>query len=475
MARLTWMERVGMAVTGVVLSVLFWTMLCTAPAIPWNVARLAPSFALARGLPIYVLRDSGAQLGWVYGPVFPLWLLPAGMFDNPTAGFMVAIALNAVAVVVPLWILFHAISEGRRSLAVQMTLFATVLLLANPLTNVGFYIVHVDALCIGWALVACTALHARVFRGWRPGFPLAAAALALSVATKQVSVILVPATIIWLWFEGHRKLIGSWIFWLGSVCGSMAMLCFLFFGAEELLFNAWLLFSRMPWRGGWAQLVANIADLLGYAWLWLVAGMGGAILLKSQRLRPTVPAAALARLLCWIALIQAPMGLMASLLVDAGLNSIHAPVYLLMAILVIGGSALAQAGNAMEVDGPRRLRLLFGVLCLTGLVASIYIGHKRGIAWKPDQTQAQLLAIVRRDPGKVYMPWNPIVTIIAERKIYPFDEGLRYLWMAKLEPPRAAIQAAVPEGAFILYQEPCQSHFALNYFGKDQRNPAVDR
>ena len=67
------------------------------------------------------------------------------------------------------------------------------------------------------------------------------------------------------------------------------------------------------------------------------------------------------------------------------------------------------------------------------------------------------------------------MTIISDRKVYPFDEGLRYLWMARLEPPRAVIQAAVPKGAFILYQEPSQSHFALNYFGKDQRDPPVDR
>jgi hypothetical protein len=169
------------------------------------------------------------------------------------------------------------------------------------------------------------------------------------------------------------------------------------------------------------------------------------------------------------------MGLAASLLVDAGINSIHAPVYLLVAMLVVGGSAAMQPDGTLETGGIRRLRFMLGGLCFVGMVAAAHIVWQRQIVWKPDRSQEVLLAIVRRDPGKVYLPWNPLVTIIAERKIYPFDEGLRYLWMARLEPPRAAIQAAVPEGAFILYQEPCQSHFALNYFGKDQRNPAVDR
>ena len=461
-----------MAVIGLFLTALFWSMLCTAPAIPWNVARLAPSFALARGLPIYVLRDSGAHLGWVYGPVFPLWFLPAGLTDNPTLGIMIAVALNAVAMVVPMWIVFRALSGMPRNLAVLLTLFGTVLLLANPLTSIAFYIIHVDGLCVGWALVACAALHARVFRDWRPGFPLAAAALALSVATKQVSVVLVPATLVWLWREGHRNLIGSWIFWLVSICGSLAMLCFLFFGAEELLFNAWLLFSRMPWRGGWGQLGTNLADLASATWLWTATGVAGFFFLKSSRLRPSGPAASFARLLGWIALIQAPMGLTASLLVDAALNSIHAPTYLMVAVLVLGGSVFMQPGGT---DGSRRIRFMMGLLAIAGIVTTVHILRSRPLAWKPDRGQEQLLAIARSTPGKVYLPWNPLVTIIADRKVYPFDEGLRYLWMAGLEPPRAAIRAAVPKDAFILYQEPSQSHFALNYFGKDQRTPAVDR
>jgi hypothetical protein len=474
--KLTPLEKTGLAAAGLFLATLFWSMLCTGPAIPWNIARLAPSFALARGLPVYVLRDSGAHLGWVYGPVMPLWFLPAGLMDNPTTGIMIAIGLNAVALVAPLWIVFRAMLGTRRNLAGQFTVLATILLLANPLTNVAFYIVHVDGLCVGFALVACAALHARIYRAWRPGFPIAAAALALSVATKQVSVILVPATLLWMWREGHGKLAGAWIFWLGSICGSMAMLAFLAFGAEELLFNAVLLFSRMPWRGGWGQLGINLLELTGYGWLWVVAGIAGALLLRREGLRPAGPAAAFARLLGWIALIQAPMGLTASLLVDAGLNSIHAPVYLLIAILVIGGSALASSPEtAAATNGPRRLRLLVGLLLVAGMASSAYVATRRQLAWQPDRGQERLLEIVRGNPGKVYLPWNPLVTIIADRKVYPFDEGLRYLWMAGLEPPRAAIQAAVPAGAFILYQEPSQSHFALNYFGKDQRNPAVDR
>ncbi len=133
------------------------------------------------------------------------------------------------------------------------------------------------------------------------------------------------------------------------------------------------------------------------------------------------------------------MGLTGSLLVDAALNSIHAPTYLLVAALVMGGSALMQAREtAADPDAARRLRLALGALSGVGLLTIAHVLQTRPISWKPDRSQEGLLAIARRDPGKVYLPWNALITIISERKIYPFDEALRYLWMAKLEPPRAA-------------------------------------
>ena len=48
-----------------------------------------------------------------------------------------------------------------------------------------------------------------------------------------------------------------------------------------------------------------------------------------------------------------------------------------------------------------------------------------------------------------------------------WDAICHHLWRAGLEPPRAAIVAAVPPGAEVLYQPTNQSRFALSYFGPD--------
>jgi hypothetical protein len=452
--------------------VVVWGMMCTAPGIPWNGARLAPSFALARGLPLYALRDSGAHLGWVYGPVYPLWYLPFGFTDNPTLGITLAALWNSATIVLPLYLVVRIAVPGAVRIVRLMTGLGAVLLLANPVTRNAFLFIHVDAVCMAWAIVACVALHAGAIRGWRPGLPLAALAVALSVAAKQVSVVLVPATLAWLWWEGYRHLLGKWIFWLVVICGGLAGVFFAAFGAEGMLFNAWLLFSRMPWQGGWDILWRNIADTVWSGWLWLLAG-GLASLAVRFRWREHISpeAGALTRLFVCLALWQMPLGLAASMVVDAALNSIHATNYLMIAGLVAGASALARRGPAAA---PGLWPALASVAAI-GVVAAIRPAFAPNTLWVPYRGQEELLALARQHQGKIYLPWNPLTTVIAERKIYPFDEALHYLWLARLEPPHETIRAAVPAGALIVYQEPSQSHFALRYFGPEagaSGNPA---
>jgi hypothetical protein len=442
---------------------LVWGMACTAPGIPWNGARLAPSFALARGLPLYALRDSGAHLGWVYGPVFPLWYLPMGLTDNPTLGLVLASIWNAVTIVLPVWLVARIAAPGRAGVVAFVTALGAILLLADPVTRSAFLFMHVDAVSMAWAITACVALHAAAGRDWRPGLPLAAVAVALSVAAKQVSVVLLPATFAWLWWEGHRRLLARWIFWLAAGCGGLAAVFFTIFGAEGMLFNAWLLFSRMPWQGGWDILWRNVGETLASGWLWWLAALAASAAVRFRWRGQVAPeAGALARLLVWLALWQLPMGLTASMVVDAALNSIHATNYLMLAGLIVVASALTQRASS---PGARLWPVLAGV-AVVGLVAAIAPVRQAGLVWTPYRGQEELIALARQHQGKIYLPWNPLTTVITERKIYPFDEALHYLWLARLEPPHDAIRAAVPAGATIIYQEPAQSHFALRYFGK---------
>jgi hypothetical protein len=231
-----------------------------------------------------------------------------------------------------------------------------------------------------------------------------------------------------------------------------------------MLFNAWLLFSRMPWQGGWDILWRNVGETTWSGWLWLLATLVGSLAVRFRwREQVGAEAGALARLFVCLALFQLPMGLAASMVVDAALNSIHATNYLMIAGLIAATSALARWGSP---DAFRLWWALAGV-AVVGVVAAILPARGPQTVWTPYRGQEELVTLARRHQGKIYLPWNPLTTVITERKIYPFDEALHYLWLARLEPPREAILAAVPAGALIVYQEPSQSHFALRYFNKD--------
>jgi len=457
----------------VILLTLFWSMLCTVPGVPWNSARLAPSFALARGLPIYALRDSGAQLGWFYGPVFPLWFLPVGFLDQPTIALMCAAGWNAVTLLLPVFATVAVALGGHPGAAARAALLGVVLLLANPITQSAFYMLHVDGVAIACSLLACASLQAGAVRRWRPGLPMAALAVALAVGTKQLAIVLVPASFLWLWREGHVRLLGAWLCWLAICGGAVAGLFLVLFGPRELWFNGWVVLSHMPWRGGMAVLAARVLELVQLGWFWWLAlAIGWLALSPPTRVAGLVPgAAALIRLLGWVALLQLPLGVVASMRAGGGLNSLHALTFALVAGLIVAGSWLARRPAPV---GPRRyLRPAFvlAVILVLGLALDFRLAVDRQPAWTPYRGLDDMLALARQKPGRLYMPWNPLITIISDHRVYPFDDALYCLWLAHLAPRPEAVRAAVPPEAMILYQEPSQSHFALRYFGPSTRPP----
>jgi hypothetical protein len=451
--------RAGGALLLVTVPVLLWSVLCTAASsgVPWNAARLAPSFALAQGLPVYALRESGQQLGWFYGPGFVFWNLPATLAANPTPALFVAGIWNVLTWLVPVAVVLRAAGVAAGGLAWVGAALAGGLLLGNLVTNYGFYFIHVDALCVGAGLLACVFLHRAVRPGQSRWLAATTAMLLLAVWTKQVAVMLVPAMLVWLWRAGHRSLMRRLVF-QGVVGGAVSAIgIFYYFGTQEVIFDLGLVHARNPWRGGPALMFTELGRLLGSAWVWLplIILVGWLRHTGSRKLPAT--AASLVSLLGWCALLQLPAGLLALLKAGGGLNSLHTVHYLLVVLLIVSFNAFAQPGSAR-----------IGILWLAALAvplgnAAVFAGNP-GSHWKIPQSHERLLALAREQPGRYYFPWNPLVTLIAERRIQPLDDALYCLWLARLEPPREKIRAAVPPSPVILYEEPAQSHFALRYF-----------
>ncbi len=454
--------RLTVAAAALVLSVICWHALCLMPLVQWNPARLASSFALSRGLPIYALRDSGAHLGWFYGPVFPLWHLPATFFANPTHALLVAGISNILTWLLPIAAVLRAAGLSR-SATWSGTIVGGALMAGHSISNYSFYFVHVDAVCLALQLTACLSLLRFVRTGSRGALHLCALALAGAFWTKVIAISLLPALVCWLWHERRRDAIRPLLFWSLVHGAAISAAVLAAFGPEEVLFNTWLVHARNPWRGGLLLLAQELGRLLAASAVWLPA-VAFVWWTRRNATAPLLndPSRSLLRLLLWSAGWLAPLGLVAVLKAGGGLNSVHSMHYLFLAGLVV----LCLAFNL-----PAARRAVSAGLFLLAVVLPACAGTRlilqSGMRWVPDRSQEELLAAARRNPGRCYFPWSPMITIIAERRISPLDDALYCLWLSKLEPPADRIRAAAPPDPIIMYLEPAQSRFALRYFKSD--------
>jgi hypothetical protein len=451
--------RAGLALAGVGWLALVWSALCTVPGVPWNAPRLAASFALARGLPFYALRDSGAHLGWFYGPVFPIWYLPITLTDNPTLALVLAGVINLATILTPFALVLWAAGVARGWRLAAATLIAGVLLASDETNWAAYYFVHVDIVCLALGAGGCLALHRAATGGGRGWLPLAALGAVLAFWTKVIALPLAGAMLLWLWRERQGRLVGPLLFWLVVCGGVVSAVFFLWFGPEEILFNVWLIHSRNPRVGGWALLAEYAGNALRFAWVWL-ALLGWSW--WDARRRPGSPlpagAASLVRLLLWAALCQLPLGLLAPLKSGGTLGSLHSVWWCFLAAMIFLSHRWSQPAT-----GASAARVFALAMLAATSMAQWHIWKFPGV-WTLYRGQEADLAQARANPGKIYFPWNPLLTIISERRVYPLDDALYCLAVAGLEPPPDAIRAAVPDGAVLVYHENAQSHFAARYF-----------
>ena len=425
-----------------------WAGLCAAPGLAWNPARLAPAYALAQGLDLYAPRSSGAHLGWFYGPVFPLFSLPAAWVPNLTLSFLAWGVLNLAAIFAPAWIVLRT-GLDRRAALLGLGFYGG-LLLAHPATHAMFFWIHIDALCVGLGFIAAAATWRWAGGAGSPALHAAALAAALAVWTKQIALIVPVILVAWTAWHAGRAAALRLAAWLAIYGGGLGIIFLRWFGAEELLFNLWLIHARNPLKAAWLPEGTTAAQLLPATLGWLAA-----VLWAVRRGRGAAPSAE--NLLLWLALGSLPFGVMAVLKEGGGVNSVHS-------VHALG--LLAAFGLARIAAAPERPR---ATLPAAGLVAALVALGAWQVAdyplrWTPDRSQEAVLRQAEENRGRLYLPWNPLVTLITDGKIYPFDNALYCLWLSRLEPPPEAIRAAVPAGAFILYHEPVQSRFALRYF-----------
>ena len=439
--RIAWLL---LLVAGVAVAVAGWCAFRFLPYWSWSAVRLSASVRLAYGFPLYTAPGGATMNDWFYGPVAPLAYLPAALASDPLGALRVAAVLNAFYFLFPLGWIVGGLGRGAAPAWTRWAglVFCTGAFLLPFGLWYGAASLHVDTVAIGLGVLSCAALV-------RPDrLPLAALLCVLTAWTKQTDFPLAIAQLIFLArLRGGRTAL-RYTGWLaGWAAGITAIFC-AWFGAGTLWHVLIVLQTRFPidtWRLGaeWASFAPHGAWIL-----LLVLGLW-------RGLPP--PAAERARreyelgwLLCGSGLVLLPVGFLAAIKNGGTQNSIHALAYGILGVTVLGLLWLNAAQGRLARQG--QLALLGGMVLVAALGAGRVLRNGDLHAVAIGEQHREAFEFVRAHPHQVYVPWNPLITLMAERREYPFECAYHdYLMVHDAPAPAEMRRVFPPTLAYVIY------------------------
>jgi hypothetical protein len=374
-----------------------WCCWCTFPASVWNDLRVAPAVALHRGFAVY--STTGVANTWIYGPLPLIMLWPAGWASSAAGALQVAGALNlgitalAIACTCFAW-------PGPR-LPAQRLIALLLCLALWPAVNLQVF--YTDNVAVALGLLS----NLFLVRRWR----WTAAALAVAaVASKQISLEIGAAQLIWLTLTVSWREAGRHLGRATTVAVALGALFISLFGAC----NLWHVMVELPGSFPWTSL----ADCLHYfgSYLSWYIGAPAVILLVGRRFFWDRRSTLLLPSLSYICAL--PIGLTVLLKVGGDLNSLHGLLLWLPPVL-----------TACLV-GPQFNRLLSTWTPLAGAIAAVALGSLRlhlapNLTVTPDvQAYREAAYLAGRAPGGCWFPMNPLVTLYSDGKYYHDEDGL---------------------------------------------------
>lgn len=404
-----------------------WLSWCIFPLRSWNDIRLAPTFALSLGQPVYPGVD-GAASTWMYGPL-PVWLnWPATWAADPGTALVVAGGINLLVSLVAIvavclgWPVRSSptVSPACRLLAVVVTIAIW------PWACWQF--LQADNYAVGFGLLANLVL----VRSPNPRAAWLAAGLAgAGLMCKQTSLAVPLAQMAWLAATaGTAPALRHAGRLLVTGCGWLALLL-VTTDPQRAWFTAILTPAGLPWADA---MLDRFLDLLPHLAVHTALPIGVWFWLKRQRGTADLLLPTLTWLVAWLP------GLASAFKTGGTLNSLQGfPLWLPAAAVV----ALASLGSLAAPRRGQRLRLVIAVTAIFVLAARI---ATRPVAiWRP-MTVAydDAVELSRRFPEQIWFPWNPLITVYAEGRLYEVEDGLYVRSVTGRPVPRAVSRRHLP-------------------------------
>ena len=397
----------------------------------WNDVRLIPTFSFVSGYDLYALPDSGPILNTVYGPVAAVAYLPAALFSTPTGAILCGSLLSVLFVLLPAFLLLREVRHGVGShLFVLLCCVVYFHLRFSP--AIEFSDIHVDPPTMGLCLLAWWfALR----HGGRPGFSLylAGAAVCASLApwAKQSSAPVAAAIFLYFLLAAERGT--AWRYLVSVAVASIALLsaAVAAFGRENLEFTLLEIPLRQPsifHKWGWYEpLVEDFMDMAVVATVAVIA-----LMVRGSGRSPDTSSSESVRNAAWpyfllTALAVVPLAVPAFLVVGGALNNfLFIDLFLTLAVAGWFMSVLSDP-SALEDGG-----MLEGAKLVLALLLVAQIGRAvpdvvqlRGLIPTYDQgVSARAHRFALQHPQSIYLPWNPLASLMADGELYHVGYGV---------------------------------------------------
>ncbi|NBX30447.1 hypothetical protein EBR04_08420 [bacterium] len=403
-----------------------WVCLCTFPLRSWNDIRLAPAFAPKLGLSIYPGADGPAST-WMYGPL-PVWLnWPATLAPGPGEALLVAGVINILVTLLPtlavawLWPTAPLTSPGPAGRIVA----ASLAIAAMPWATWQY--LQADNFAIGCGLVA----NLLFVRGRAEPARWAAAALATAaLACKQTSLAIPLAQVVWVGLTVGRVAAAAHVGRL--VVTGLAWLAVILLACEpgKLWYTALLTPAGLPWTDHPGQ---RFMQMLPHFIVHVVVPL--AVWFGLRLGRPGGRTALALPLFAW--LLAWPLGLSSVFKIGGTNNCLQGYPLFLPAGCVVAVAALAHRfGRSRAVAAVAAV----GAAILVGRVATREIK-----VWRPHvEVYDDAVELCHRLPGRLWFPWNPLVTIYSEERLYPVEDGLYVKKVTGRPEPEAQTRSHLP-------------------------------
>ena len=404
-----------------------------ATRIQWNDVRLIPTFSFVSGYDLYALPDSGPILNMVYGPVAALAYLPATLFSTPTGAILCGSLLSMVLVLLPAFLL---VRECRVRYGLESHLFVLLCFVVyfhlrfSPAIELSD--IHVDPATMGLCLLAWWfAMRHGDEPGFSPSLVGAAACVSLAPWAKQSSAPVAAVILLYFLLAGTRG--AAWRYLASTGVISVALLsgALWAFGGENLKFSLLDVPLRQPsilHKWGWYEpLVEDFMDMgvvaAVAAMVLMVRGRGGAPDGSSpDRTRNSVWS-----FFVLTALVALPLAVPAFLVVGGALNN-YLLIDLFMTLAVVGWFMSVLSDGALPSDG----RIAKGAKLVLALLLVAQMGRAlpdvvqlRGLIPTYDQgISARAYRFALEHPQAVYLPWNPLASLMADRELYHVAYGV---------------------------------------------------